>query len=780
MVKTLRTIFSQDKEKFIVPNSVQKVIPIQRVWSDGVFKVGKNKFSKTFKFTDINYAVASSEDQKSMYRKYVELLGSLDTTATTKITVNNRRLNRDEFEKEILIPLREDGLDIYRKEYNSVLLDKATGSSSIIQEKYITVSVYKKSVEEARNVLQRIGTELHNKFSRLGSKMVEMDAVERLRCLHDFYRTGEETYFEMDLKELMKRGHNFKDFICPDSFEFENDHFKMGDRYGRALFLREYGTYIDDDIIAEMTSLNRNLMLSIDIITVPTDEAIREVENLSLGVETNITNWQRKQNENQNYSAIIPYDMQQQREETLEFMKDLTERDMKMTFAILTLVHTAETKEQLDMDTEALMAVARNKRCQLATLRLRSQQMDGLNTVLPIGNRKIDAVRTLISASLGSLMPFEVQEIMDNGGIYFGENSRSGNLILCNKALLLNPNAFILGVPGSGKSFSAKEHIVFIALATNDDILICDPEREYAALIEALGGEVIRIAAGSDDHINAMDMVDGYGDAKNPVIEKSQFILSLFEQLDKIEITARGKSLIDRCTREVYEDYQMGGKVPTLSVLREKLMAQDEKEAHDLALAMEMFTEGSLNAFAHETNVDVNSRMVVYDILDLGEHLKTMGLLVITDAMLNRVTENWKKGKRTHIFIDEFHVMFKNPYSAEFFDSAWRRFRKRNAFPTAITQNVDFLLKSDIARNMLSNSEFLVMLNQAPNDRDQLAELLNISDDQMDYVTDSVAGSGLIRYGSSVVPFKNQFPKNTKLYRLMTTKPGEDGIFRNR
>ena len=305
-----------------------------------------------------------------------------------------------------------------------------------------------------------------------------------------------------------------------------------------------------------------------------------------------------------------------------------------------------------------------------------------------------------------------------DGGIFFGQNASSGNLIMCNKEKLLNPNAFILGVPGSGKSFNAKENIVFLALSTDDDILICDPEREYAALIEALGGEVIRIAPGSEDHINAMDMVEGYGDGKNPIIEKSQFVLSIFEQLEKNGITSSGKSIIDRCTREIYEDYQNGGKVPTLCVL-----------------SMELFTDGSLNAFAHETNVDMNNRMIVYDILDLGEHLKTMGLLVITDAMLNRVSENWKKGKRTHLFIDEFHVVFQNEYSANFFNSAWRRFRKRNALPTAITQNVDFILQDVLARTMISNSEFIVMLNQAPNDSVLLGELLNISDEQLKNVT---------------------------------------------
>lgn len=776
MIKTLKNTFKQDKEKFAIPSSVQQAIPIQAIWQDGIFQVGRNKFSKTFKFTDINYAVAGREDKETMFLEYSELLNSFDSGAITKITINNRRLNKQDFEKTILIPMREDGLDLYRKEYNDILLEKATGSNSIIQEKYVTVSVFKKNIEEARNYFTRVGTELVSHFAHLGSKCVEMNAEDKLRALHDFYRTGEETDFHFDLSETMRKGHSFKDFICPDSLEFEKDHFKMGTRFGRVLFLREYASYIKDSMIAELTDINRNLMMSIDVIPIPTDEAVREVENRLLGVETNITNWQRRQNANNNFSAVVPYDMEQQRRESKEFLNDLTSRDQRMMFATVTLVHTADSLEQLDEDTEILLTAARKHLCQFAVLKY--QQMDGLNTALPIGHRKINSLRTLTTESLAVLMPFRVQEIMDEGGIYCGENAISHNLIMCNKAKLLNPNSFLLGVPGSGKSFAAKMLIVFLALATGDDILICDPEREYASLIEAMGGEVIRIAAGSKDHINAMDMVDGYGDGRNPVIDKSEFVLSLFEQLDSKGISAKEKSIIDRCTDAVYEDYKNGGNVPTLCTLREKLLEQPEKEAQDLALSLELFTSGSLDAFAHESNVDVNNRMIVYDIMDLGKQLKTMGLLVITDAMLNRVTENWKKGKRTHIFLDEFHVVFENEYSGAFFNSAWRRFRKRNAFPNAITQNVEYLLDSVLASSMLSNSEYIVMLNQAASDRQKLAELLNISNEQMSYITNADAGCGLIKYGSSLVPFINKFPKNTRLYKLMTTKPGEDSANR--
>ena len=778
MIKTLRNLLKQDKERFVVPRGVQDVIPIKAIYDDGIFQVGRDKFSKTYKFSDINYAVASREDKEAMFLEYSELLNSLDSGATTKITINNRRLNRANFEKTILLPLKGDALDEYREEYNRMLLDKATGANAIIQEKYITISVCKKNVEEARNYFARVGADLIAHFGRLGSKCVELEPDERLRIFHDFYRAGEETEFRFDIKETRRKGHDFKDFICPDSMEFTGDYFKIGERYGRVLFLREYASYIKDSMVAEMTDLNRNLMMSIDVIPVPTDEAVREAESRLLGVETNATNWQRRQNANNNFSAQLPYDIEQQRKEMKEFLDDLTTRDQRMMFAVLTMVHTADTKEQLDNDTEALLTTARKHLCQFGILKF--QQLDGLNTAMPFGVRKIESFRTLTTESLAVFIPFRVQDICHTNGVYYGQNVISKNMIIADRRQLLNGNEFILGVSGGGKSFTAKGEVINQVLAGNADIIIIDPEREYSPLVRALGGEIINISATSPTHINAMDMVEGYGDEGSPIIDKSEFVLSLFEQLDRNGIGPAQRSLIDRCTEDIYEDYQNGGKVPTLCALREKLLEQDEREAKSLALALELFTDGSLDAFAHETNVDVNNRMVVYDIMDLGKQLKTMGLLVITDAMLNRVTENWKKGKRTHIFLDEFHVVFENEHSGTFFNSAWRRFRKRNAFPTAITQNVEYLLDSVLASTMLSNSEYIVMLNQAASDRQKLAELLNISNEQMSYITNADAGCGLIKYGSSLVPFVNKFPKDTRLYKLMTTKPGEDYANRSR
>ena len=778
MIKTLKTMSKQDKERYTVPRKVQDVIPVRRIWQDGIFLTG-NKFSKTYQFSDINYLVASREDKESMFLIYSELLNSLDSGAVTKITINNRRTNKANFENSILMPMQEDFRDEYRREYNQMLLDKATGANGITQEKYITISVVKKDIEEARAYFSRVGADLVSHFAALGSKCVELDASERLRILHDFYRQGEEAEFQFNAREMAKRGHDFKDYICPNSMEKNSDYVKLGDKFCRVLFLKDYASYIKDNMVTELTDFNRNLMFSIDVVPVPTDEAVREVENRLLGVETNITNWQRRQNANNNFAAVVPYDMELQRKESKEFLDDLTTRDQRMMFAVITLAITADTKEQLDSDTEAVLSVARKHMCQLAVLKF--QQLDGLNTALPIGVRKINAFRTLTTESLAVFIPFKVQEIQDKGGIYFGENAISHNLIMCNKANLLNQSAFYLGVPGAGKSFAVKELIAFLMLHpnyANDEILICDPEGEFGALVKALGREkatVAHLVAGGKDKLNSMYMVEGYGE-QNPIVEKSQFVMSLIEQIDKRGVGPQHKSIIDRCTALVYPEAEKEGRAATLCDLRNKLLEQPEEKAKEIALSLELYTTGSLDIFGRDSTVDLSKPYVVFDIHGLGEQLKPAGSLVITDTILNRVTLNWKRGKRTHVFIDEFHVMFENEQSGIFFNSAWRQFRKRGAYPTAITQNVEYLLDSVQASTMLSKSEFIVMLNQAASDREKLSKLLNISKEQMSYVTNADAGCGLIRYGSALVPFVNRFPRNTKLYALMTTKPGE-GVF---
>ena len=776
MIKTLSTILKEDRERFRIPRSIQNVIPIQAVYDDGIFLVGRNKYSKTYRFSDINYAVASQSDQDAMFLGYSQIINSFDPGTTVKLTVVTRRLSSLDLQNTILLPEQEDVLDEYREEYNGVLLDKSVGANTMVQEKYVTVSVYRRSVEDARTYFGQLGAVLAGQFSLLGSQCTPVGSVERLRIFHDFYRSADSGGFHLDLGETRRRGLEVKDCICPDSMEFQSDHFKMDGRYGRVLFLRDYPSFLKDDVVTELTSLHCTMMLSIDFIPIPMDEAVREIESRLLGVETNITNWQRSQNANHNFSATVPYRMEHEKQDAQEMMGDITERGQRMTQAVLTVVHTADTKEQLDTDTATLRSICNAKLCQMGILRF--QQMDGLNTVLPFGARKINMFRTLITESLAAFMPFRVQDIHHAKGCYYGQNSISNSMIIVDRRELMNGNSFIMGVSGGGKSFIAKNEIILQMLMGYADIIVLDPEREYGPLIRALGGEVIHISATSPNHINALDMTRDYADGANPVTLKSEFILSLCEQLMEGELGPKEKSIIDRCTKLVYREYQQNnyqGVVPTLQDFWEILTQQEEPEAQEIALSIELFTHGSLNTFAQPTNVDTTNRLLCYDIQDLGKQLMSIGMLVVLDSILNRIIENRAKGKITYIFIDEIYLLFQHEYSANFLFTLWKRVRKYGAFATGITQNVEDMLESHTARTMLANSEFLIMLNQSPTDGAELAKLLHISQTQMNHITNVPAGHGLMKVGSALIPFFNTFPAHTKLYQLMTTKPGDTG-----
>ena len=657
MIKTLSKARKQERVKFLIPRSVQDCIPIRRIWADGIFQVG-HQFSKTWSFTDINYSIAGKDDKTAMFLDYCDLLNALASGASAKITLYNRRINKEEFERSVLLPLKEDGLDNYREKFNEMLRAQVTESNnSIVRERYLTISVVKRNIEEARTYFARVGTDLTTKLAALSSVAQELSLNERLRIFRDFFRPADPPAAEFDIHQKARRGQHFKDWLCPSSMEFTADHFKIDDRVGRVLYLQDFASYLKDSFVSELCDLDRELMLSIDILPIPTDEAARQLQNTLLGVETNVTNWQRKQNANNNWSAIVPYDMELQRKETKEMLDDLTTRDQRMMFGLVTLVHMAGTKEQLDDDTESLLSVARKHLCQLSTLRW--QQRDGLDTVLPYGLQRIEALRTLTTESTAVLIPFHAQEIMQHKGMYYGQNAVSKNRIVVDRRQLLNGNSFRLGVSGSGKSMSAKEEIAQIALSTEDDILILDVESEFGHLVEAFGGEVIRISATSDTHINALDMDRAYGDERNPIVSKSEFVLSLFEQLiGSGLVTAKEKSILGRCTEQVYMPYVRNGykgAVPTLKDFYRLLKMQPEPEAQGLALSSELFITGTLGTFAQPTNVDTKAQIIAYDIRELGEQLMPIGMLVTLDAIYNRVIQNWKRGHRTWIFCDEFY-----------------------------------------------------------------------------------------------------------------------------
>ena len=775
MIKSLLAANKSEKDRFVIPRSVQQSIPIRCVYSDGIWHTGR-KHSRTWRFADINYAAASEEERRSIFLSYCAVLNSLPTDAAAKITIINRRINPVDFQRQILMKERGDELDRYRRESNQILTRRAAESNNLVQEKYITLSIPQRKIEETRTYFRRVDANLSKGFGRLDSGAKPLTTHDRLRILHDFFRPGEEQYFTFDQTAAIRRGLDFRDLICPDGLAFKAGHFEMGDKVGRVLFLKDYASYIKDEMIADLSDFPRNLMLSIDILPIPTDEAVREVQSRILGIETDITRWQQRQNDKNNFTASIPYELEQLRGETKEFLSDLTERDQRMIFAVVTLVHIADSLEQLDADTEALLSIGREHLCQFSTLRY--QQEDGLNTVLPYGLRRVKALRTLTTESAAVLMPFRVQEIQDPGGLPYGVNAISKNLLICERKRLISPHAFYLGVSGSGKSVAMKSTIENVALATNDDIIIIDAEREYGPITRSLGGTMVEISPSSPHHINPMEVADGYGDGENPIAMKSELITSILEQQMGVgRVNGSHKSIIDRCTANVYQNYfHSRGKapMPLLTDWRNEVLKQVDPEAREIALAAELITEGSLNVFAHPGNVDMNSRIITLDLYEMGEQLRPTALVVTLEAIQNRVMENRKRGKYTWVFLDEVYLYFKYHYSGEFLYRAWKRFRKYAGIMTAATQNVEECLKSETARLMLANSEFLLLFNQAATDRAELGKLLHIPDTQMGYITNAEPGHGLLKMGGSLVPFNNSIPKDTELYRLMSTTPGEN------
>ena len=603
MIKSLLAANKSEKDRFVIPRSVQQSIPIRCVYSDGIWHTGR-KHSRTWRFADINYAAASEEERRSIFLSYCAVLNSLPTDAAAKITIINRRINPVDFQRQILMKERGDELDRYRRESNQILTRRAAESNNLVQEKYITLSIPQRKIEETRTYFRRVDANLSKSFGRLDSGAKPLTTHDRLRILHDFFRPGEEQYFTFDQTAAIRRGLDFRDLICPDGLAFKAGHFEMGDKVGRVLFLKDYASYIKDEMIADLSDFPRNLMLSIDILPIPTDEAVREVQSRILGIETDITRWQQRQNDKNNFTASIPYELEQLRGETKEFLSDLTERDQRMIFAVVTLVHIADSLEQLDADTEALLSIGREHLCQFSTLRY--QQEDGLNTVLPYGLRRVKALRTLTTESAAVLMPFRVQEIQDPGGLPYGVNAISKNLLICERKRLISPHAFYLGVSGSGKSVAMKSTIENVALATNDDIIIIDAEREYGPITRSLGGTVVEISPSSPHHINPREVADGYGDGENPIAMKSELITSILEQQMGVgRVSGSHKSIIDRCTANVYQNYfHSRGKapMPLLTDWRNEVLKQVDPEAREIALAAELITEGSLNVFAHHGN----------------------------------------------------------------------------------------------------------------------------------------------------------------------------------
>ena len=765
-----------DKKK----KSAQDSIPYERMWPDGICRVAGSRYTKTIQFQDINYQLSQNEDKTAIFEGWCDFLNYFDSSIQFQLSFLNLAASEETFARAINIPLQGDDFDSIRVEYTTMLQNQlARGNNGLIKTKYLTFGIDADSLKAAKPRLERIETDILNNFKRLGVAAETLDGKARLAQLHGIFHMDEQVPFRFEWDWLAPSGLSTKDFIAPSGFEFRTGkQFRMGKKYGAVSFLQILAPELNDRMLADFLDMESSLIVSLHIQSVDQIKAIKTVKRKITDLDKSKIEEQKKAVRAGYDMDIIPSDLATYGAEAKKLLQDLQSRNERMFLVTFLVLNTADNPRQLGNNVFQTSSIAQKYNCQLT--RLAFQQEEGLMSALPLGLNQIEIQRGLTTSSTAIFVPFTTQELFQNGkeALYYGINALSNNLIMVDRKLLKNPNGLILGTPGSGKSFSAKREIANCFLLTNDDIIICDPEAEYAPLVERLHGQVIKISPTSSNYINPMDLNLDYSDDESPLSLKSDFILSLCELIvgGKEGLQPVQKTIIDRCVRLVYQDYLNDPRpenMPILEDLYNLLRAQDEKEAQYIATALEIYVTGSLNVFNHQSNVDINNRIVCYDIKELGKQLKKIGMLVVQDQVWNRVTINRAAHKSTRYYIDEMHMLLKEEQTAAYTVEIWKRFRKWGGIPTGITQNVKDLLSSREVENIFENSDFVYMLNQAGGDRQILAKQLGISPHQLSYVTHSSEGEGLLFYGSTILPFVDHFPKNTELYRIMTTKPQE-------
>jgi len=762
-------------KKQAAPRTSQQTIKYLKMFEDGICQVEYGLYSKTFKISDINYQIARREEQVDIFTRYCEVLNYCDPAMFLQITIINRRIDRDDFQRNMFSTLVGDNLDEYRKEMNTMLGDRALeGQNSILREKYITFSSSASTYQTAIPTLARLETDLIGLFKSLGCEVVTLNGLERLELIHTI--NNPDSRFDWTYDNLVFNGLTTKSAVAPSSFNFKDSKsmFEIGENLGQVLFLKDLPADLSDNLISALSDLPIDMTITLHIQSVEQDKAFALVKQKISFMEQQKIDEQKKALKAGYDTEMIPYELRYSLNEAQELLDDLQNKNQRM-FKVTMLIYTfANDLDVLNENVYQILAAARKKNCKIE--RLDYLQEEGINSTYPLGKNHIEIQRTLTTASTAIFIPFTTQEIFQQGGMYYGQNALSRNLIFFDRKTLKAPNGVILGTPGSGKSFAAKREMINVLLNDeNSEVLIIDPEREYLPLAYGFDGEIINISAASKDYINPMDITMDYADDEEPLLLKSDFVLTICELLigGKMGLTAAQRSIISRACMIAYQPYFANSKknpMPTLVDFYETIKAQPETIAQSIALDLELFIEGALSVFANRTNVDTTKRLVVFDIRDLGKQLRTFGMLVVMDQIWNRITMNRAVGKRTWIYIDEIQLLFQNEFSANYFFELWSRARKWGAIPTGITQNVETLLLSDLARRMLSNSDFIMMLNQATSDRVELAGLLNISPQQLGYVTNSEAGHGLLFAGKAIVPFVDKFPKTTRLYQMMTTK----------
>ena len=775
----LREILARTrKEKY--PSTAQQTIPYDRIWPDGICLVNKNRYTKTLRFQDINYQLAQNEDKTAIFEGWCDFLNYFDSSIHFQLSFVNLAVRTEEFEQSVAIPLRGDDADESRIEYAAMLQNQlAKGNNGLRKNKYITFGIEADSIKTAKPRLERIETDLVNHFKQLGAAVETLNGKERLRLLHSIFHMDTQEKFAFEWEWLPRTGLSTRDFIAPTGFEFrEGRRFRMGGTLGAVSFLQILAPELNDRMLADFLNMESSLIVNLHIQSIDQTAAIRQIKRKITDLDKSKIEEQKKAIRAGYDIDILPSDLATYGGEAKKLLEDLQSHNERMFLVTFLVMNTASTRQQLENRVFQAQGIAQKYNCALE--RLDFQQEKALISSLPLGLNQIEIQRGLTTSSTAIFVPFVTQELFQTEGepLYYGLNALSNNLIMVDRKRLKTPNGLILGTPGSGKSFSAKREITNAYLITDDDVIVCDPEGEYYPLVERFHGQVVKISPASSHYINPMDMNLNYSDDDNPLSLKSDFLLSLCELIvgGREGLQPIEKTVIDRAVRLVYQPYLADPRpenMPVLGDLYQALLAQEEKEARRVATALEIYVSGSLNVFNHHTNVDIQNRLVCYDIKELGKQLKKLGMLIVQDQVWGRVTANRSVGKATRYYVDEFHLLLKEEQTASYSVEIWKRFRKWGGIPTGITQNVKDLLSSREVANIFENSDFIYMLNQAGGDREILAKQLNISPHQLSYVTHSGEGEGLLFYGSMILPFVDQFPRDTKLYKIMTTKPGE-------
>lgn len=770
----------KNKPRPPVPRTAQQSIPFQRMFEDGTCRVRSGYYTRTIQFQDINYQLAQQEDKTAIFEEWCSFLNFFDSSIRFELSFMDLSTDTESFERSICIPFQRDGFDDVRAEYSQMLRQQlAKGNNGLTKTKFLTFGIRGDSMRQVKPRLEHIQNDLLNNFHRLGVLAQPLNGAQRLKLMHDMFHMDGPSRFCFDWKDLAPSGLTVKDAIAPTAFAFKTSRtFQMGGIFGAVSFLSITASDLSDQLLKDLLDMDSSQIVTMHIQSVDQNKAIKTVKRTITELDRSKIEEQKKAIRAGYDMDILPSDLATYGRDAKALLKELQSQNERMFLVTFLVLNTGRTEQELENNVFQASSIAQKHNCSLC--RLDYQQEQGLMSSLPLADNQIEIQRGLTTSSTAIFIPFTTQELYQSGkeSLYYGLNSLSQNLIMVDRKKLKNPNGLILGTPGSGKSFSAKREITNAFLVTEDDIIICDPEAEYAPLVQRLKGQVIKISPNSTQFINPMDINSNYSEEENPLALKADFILSLCELVvgGKEGLLPVEKTVIDRCVHLIYRRYFADPRpenMPLLEDLYEALLQQEEKEAHHVATALEIYVKGSLNLFNHRTNVDVNNRIVCYDIKELGKQMKKIGMLVVQDQVWGRVTANRSAGRSTRYYVDEFHLLLKEEQTAAYSVEIWKRFRKWGGIPTGLTQNVKDLLSSREVENIFENSDFVYMLNQAAGDRQILAKQLNISPHQLSYVTHSGEGEGLLFFGNVILPFVDRFPQELELYRIMTTKLGE-------